>query len=279
MTKPKRSYTPKTLKVLFALSGNQCAYPGCTNPVIVPATDESDALVLNQISHIYALNEDGPRGKAGLTEAGLNAPDNLILFCPTHHVIIDGQYETYPAELLKRWKKTHEAGIQKRLSADLESVQPDVFSPPFFPTALVDKKIQDEVDVIRKSRFFVELDIIRSSLALARRLVEGELSGGTDAVRSRALAWCVRFLSRTKEINKAEEYLTFSKTLGTSLEIEIANAFICSHKGNKKAALSALAGIDLPMSRSAALMVVAHHEGPQGAVDWLKTAGIEAHGA
>ena len=77
----------------------------CKNPVIVPPTEESDALVLSQICHIYALNEDGPRGKAGLTEAELNAPDNLILFCPTHHVIIDGQYETYPAELLKTVEK------------------------------------------------------------------------------------------------------------------------------------------------------------------------------
>lgn len=276
MAKSKRNYTQRTLKVLFALSGNQCAHPGCKNPVIVPPTEESDALVLNQICHIYALNEDGPRGKAGLTEADLNAPDNLILFCPTHHVIIDGQYETYPAELLKQWKKTHETDIQKRFSADLESVQPDVFSHPYFPTALVDQKINDDVDLLRKSRLFVEFDRVRSSLALARRLVEGELSGGSDAVRSRALSWCARFLSPTEELDKAEEYLKLAKTLGSCPEIEIADAFICSQKGDKNAALSVLAGIDLPLSRSAALMVVAHHEGSQGAVDWLKTAGINA---
>ena len=110
-----RSYAPRTLKILFALSGNQCAHPDCKNPVIVPPTEESDALVLNQICHIYALSEDGPRGKAGLTAKELNAPDNLILFCPTHHTIIDGQHETYPAVLLQQWKKTHETEIQKRL--------------------------------------------------------------------------------------------------------------------------------------------------------------------
>ncbi len=207
MTKPKRYYSPKTLKVLFALSGNQCAHPDCKNPVIVPPTEESDALVLNQISHIYALNEDGPRGKAGLTEKELNAPENLVLFCPTHHGIIDGQHETYPADTLKQWKQTHEFEIHKRLSTDLKNVQPDVFSYPYFPTALVDQRIQDEVDTLRKSRFFVEFKRVRSSLVLARRLVEGELSGGTDTVRSRALAWCPRFLSPTEELDKAEEYL------------------------------------------------------------------------
>ena len=64
--------------------------------------------------------------------------------------------------------------------------------------------------------------------------------------------------------------------MGSSPEIEIAAAFICSQKGDKNAALSALAGIDLPSSRSAALMVVAHHEGSEEAVNWLKNAGINA---
>ena len=276
MTKLKRRYSQRTIKVLFVLSGNQCAHPDCKNPVIVPPTDESDVCVLNQICHIYALNKDGPRGKAGLTEKELNAPENLVLFCPTHHVIIDGQHETYPAEKLKQWKKTHESKFQKRLPADLERVQPDVLSHPYFPTALVDQKIEAEVDIVRKSRFFVECDRVRSSLTLARKLVGGELSGGTDAVRSRALAWCSRFLSRTEELDKAEKYLNLAKGLGSSQEIEIANAFISSQKGHKKTALSALASIDTPTSRSAALMVVAHHDGSQGAVDWLKTAGIAA---
>lgn len=276
MTNPKRNYTQRTLKILFALSGNQCAYPGCKNPVILPSTVESDALVLSQICHIYALNEDGPRGKAGLKESELNAPDNLILFCPTHHVIIDGQFETYPAELLKQWKMTHESEIQKRHSSDLEHLQPDVLSHPYFPTELVDQKINDDVDLLRKSRFFSEFNSVRSSLTLARRLIEGELSGGSDKVRSRALAWCARVLSRSAELNKAEELVNLAKTIGSNPEITIADAFICSQKDDKNAALSVLADIDLPISRSASLMVVEHHEGPEGAIAWLKNAGIDA---
>ncbi len=276
VTKPKRYYSPKTLKVLFALSGNQCAHPDCTNTLIEPATEESDALVTAHICHIYAITKDGPRGKSRLTKKELNSPENLILLCRNHHAVVDGQHETYPADMLKEWKQTHESKIQKRLSADLESVQPDVFSHPYFPTALVDQKIEDEVNILRKTRFFGEFDSVRSSLALARRLTEGELSGGTDTVRSRALAWCARFLSPTEDLNKAEEYLKLAKSLGTGLEIEIADAFICSWRGDKSTALSALAIIDTPISRSAALMVVANHDGSQGAVDWLKTAGIDA---
>ena len=197
--KSRRNYPTKAVKVLFALSGNQCAHPGCTNPLVEPATEESEALVIGQICHIYAISRDGPRGKTGLNESELNSPDNLLLLCPNHHVLVDGQHETYPAEMLIGWKQSHESKMRERLSANLESVELEVFSHPYFPTALVDQKIEDEIDVLRKSRFFVEFDTVRSPLRLGRQVIEGELSGGTDAVRCRALAWCARVLSRTDE--------------------------------------------------------------------------------
>lgn len=273
--KLRRDYSQKTLKVLFALSGNQCAHPECKNPVIVQNTEESDTLVLSQICHIYALNEDGPRGREGLTEKELNAPENLVLLCPTHHVIIDGQHETYPADMLKEWKRNHEVEMQRRLSAHLESVQPDVFSHPYFPTALVDQKIAEEVDNLRKSRFFAEFDRVASSLALERRLVESELSGGSDGARSQALAWCARLLSSSEELDKAKGLLVLARTLGSSPEIDVADAFIASQKGDRAASLQILAGIDTPLSRSAALMIVAHHDGAEGMLRWVDAADVK----
>lgn len=163
-----------------------------------------------------------------------------------------------------------------RLSADLDNVWPNMFSRPDFPTELVDKKIKDMTNKLRKSRFFADFDRIDFSLTLARKLIEGELSGGTDSVRSQALAWCVRTLSRTEELDKAERYLEYAKRLGTCQEIDIANAFISSEKGDRKAALSSLANIDSPMSRSAALVITANHDGPRRAIDWLKTVSIDA---
>ena len=277
MAKLQRNYSQKTLKILFGLSGNQCAHPKCTNNVIEPATEKSDAAVIAQICHIYAISDDGPRGKAGITNEELNSPENLILLCPTHHTVVDNQYETYPAEMLKQWKQDHESKVVKnRLSASLDNVSSNMFHHSYFPTELVDQKIKDETDILRKSRFFEDFDRIGFSLTLARKLIEGELSGGTDSVRSQALAWCVRILSRTKELDKAEKYLEYAKKLGTCQEIDIADAFISSQKGDRKAALSSLANIDSPMSRSAALMIVANHDGPQGALNWLKTVNIDA---
>ena len=265
MTKQRRSYSQQTLKILFALSGNQCAHPNCTNNVVEPATDSSDSAVMAQICHIYALSVDGPRGKTGLTSKESNSPENLILLCPNHHTVVDKQFETYPAGKLKQWKQNHEDKVKNWDPASLGII-----------TKFFDQEIQNETDRIRKSRFFAEFDRTRSSLELARKLVEREFPIGSDPVKIKSLAWCVRFLSCTEELDKAEEYLKSAKELGTCPEIDIAGAFISSQKGDRRAALSTLAKIDSPLSRSAAFMIVKHHGGPQEAIDWLKTADIDA---
>ena len=179
----------------------------------------------------------------------------------------------YTIDLLKDQKAASQI-TQPSFLASRETSQLNVLSPPLFPTALVDTKISEDVDILRRSRFFAEFAGSRFSSALARKLVQGELSGGTDAVRSRALAWCVRVLSRTDEFEKAEKYLEVAKDLGSCPEIEIADAFMSSQKGDREAALRTLAIIDSRSSRSAALMVVGHHDGHRGAIDWLKSTGI-----
>src|SRR5580700_9351144 len=113
MTNAVRRYSPKTIKLLFGRSGNQCAFPDCANPIIAPETEQSDAAVVGYICHIYAAADDGPRGKTGLTEKERNAPENLILMCGHHHPIVDKQFRDYPADKLKAWKTAHEAQFQR----------------------------------------------------------------------------------------------------------------------------------------------------------------------
>lgn len=259
--------------MLFGLSGNQCAYPGCKNNVIELATEYSDALIIGQICHIHAISSDGPRGSTSLSISERNSYENLILLCPTHHVKVDGQYETYPPEMLKQWKQAH---VTKQFSTDIDSIQSIINPHTSFTIELIDQHIRNETNILRKSRFFQEFDRTQKTLILARKVAEGEYSGGSDLTRCQALAWYVRFLSRTEELNKAEEYLKLSKKLGACPEIQIADAFILSQKGNKVAALRTLASIDSLTSRSAALMVFAHHDGPKKAIDWVKTAGMDA---
>ena len=275
MTKAKRRYTDRTLKTLFALSGNQCAHPECANPIVESATGYSPKLVTGQICHIHAIGEKGPRRKPELTQKELNSPENLILLCPTCHAIVDGQYESYPAEMLKSWKHDHEDKMRNRGSSGLKSPVSDSFFRIQASTKLVDERIKQEMEKLRKSRFFAGFDNVGSSLELARRLEKGDLSLGSASVRSQAFAWCARFLSLTEKPDEAEKCLDLAKSLEACAETTIAEAFLYSSKDGKKNALKILSGLDLPASRSAALMIVANHEGARAAVDWLKTAGIE----
>lgn len=95
-------------------------------------------------------------------------------------------------------------------------------------------------------------------------------------MRCRALAWCARVLSYGEKSDLAEEFLNAAKALGGCPEIDITGAFLDSAKGDKKAALSALASIASPMSQTAALQVVRNNDGSQAAIDWLKNVGLTA---
>ena len=141
------------------------------------------------------------------------------------------------------------------------------------PTELVDHKIVEEVEKLKKSRFFIEFDRTISPLRLGRRLVEGDLSCGSDKIRGQALAWCARLLSPSEDFERAEEFLGFAKTLGDFSEGKIAEAFVVSQKGDRSAAFQVLAGIDSDASRSAALIIVAHHDGAECALKWMTDAG------
>lgn len=143
------------------------------------------------------------------------------------------------------------------------------------PTELVDQHIGEEIEKLRKSRFYLEFDKESSSLRLGRQLAKGNLSGGSNNVRGPALAWCARFLSPTEDLNQAEEFLGIAKTLGDFTETKIAEAFILSKKGNKTEALSILAAINSNTSRGASFMIVGNHDGDEGAIRWMNVAGYK----
>jgi tetratricopeptide (TPR) repeat protein len=97
------SPTIKTIKRLFAVSGNQCAFPDCITPLVV------DDTVVAEICHIKARSPDGPRYDPKQDEKDRDAVDNLLLLCPIHHKIIDDDPATYTVERLGQIKAEHEA--------------------------------------------------------------------------------------------------------------------------------------------------------------------------
>jgi hypothetical protein len=95
--------TEKTIKRLFALSGNNCAFPGCTSDIV-----ESATAAAGEICHIRAQRAGGPRFDSSRISEDLHAFENLMLLCPNHHGIIDGQPALFTVEALQQMKATHE---------------------------------------------------------------------------------------------------------------------------------------------------------------------------
>lgn len=98
-----RNYTDMTLKRLFGLSGNRCAFPNCQTKLV----NTKNALDSN-ICHIEAANVGGERYNPNMTNIERADYENLILLCRQHHDETD-DVQKYTVEVLKKMKMDHES--------------------------------------------------------------------------------------------------------------------------------------------------------------------------
>jgi hypothetical protein len=99
---PRLKILEKTIKKLFALSGNICAFPDCTQAIVNENED-----IIGQICHIEAAEENGPRFNKDQSDEARRSFENLIILCPNHHVITHN-INIYSVEKLKQIKAKHE---------------------------------------------------------------------------------------------------------------------------------------------------------------------------
>lgn len=95
--------TQKTLKRLFAVSGNKCAFTDCPNRLV-----DSRGDLQGEICHIEAANPGGERYNQNQTDDERRAFENLILLCKSHHTTTD-DVRTYTVPVLKDMKAKNEA--------------------------------------------------------------------------------------------------------------------------------------------------------------------------
>lgn len=94
----------KTIRRLFALSGNLCAFPGCALPIV-----ESAGTITGEICHIKAKSKEGPRFDETQTDERRHSFENLIMLCRRHHKIVDSEPDAYTADALQEIKSIHES--------------------------------------------------------------------------------------------------------------------------------------------------------------------------
>ena len=106
-----REYLNFTIKKLYALSGNQCAFPDCMVTFINPDSETNKS----NICHIEAAESGGQRYNPNSTDEYRRSYDNLLLLCPNHHKETD-EVSIYTVEVLRDMKRIHEDKIRKLLS-------------------------------------------------------------------------------------------------------------------------------------------------------------------
>jgi hypothetical protein len=113
--KTSRSYSNRTLKLLWGRSAGRCAMPECRVELFAAATEYDPIVVIGEIAHVAAAGDGGPRSAAEMTTAQRNDYENLMLLCQNCHARIDGQTIYHSVERLKDMKQAHEAWVRASL--------------------------------------------------------------------------------------------------------------------------------------------------------------------
>lgn len=150
------------LKALFARSGNQCAFPGCTQPLI---NDKNKFIA--QVCHIEAASKGGQRFNPDSNDEYRRSYENLLILCYPHHIETNDVIE-YSVDRLLQIKREHEQLFLKsdfkideselrKLSFEMEAYWSDIDHVNKFDHIFADSGLA--MDVNGENSFF---DVIAS---------------------------------------------------------------------------------------------------------------------
>lgn len=91
-----------TLSLLFSLSGNVCAFPGCDHPIF-----NGKNKLIAQVCHIEAALEGGERHNSNSSNDDRRQFENLLVLCYAHHIETDDT-EFYTVKKMRELKLNHE---------------------------------------------------------------------------------------------------------------------------------------------------------------------------
>lgn len=93
-------------KAVFGRSGNTCAFPKCSAPLVV--TDAGKTIIEGELAHIVAKSVQGPRGHLDVDPEDREAPENYVALCRPHHKVVDANPLKYPVPVLRAMKDARE---------------------------------------------------------------------------------------------------------------------------------------------------------------------------
>jgi hypothetical protein len=124
------SISATTKRLLLARSGGYCQNPEC-NSDLYPQFEDGTITNVEELAHIIAQKEDGPRGENVKHLSNRDEYDNIILLCPTCHSKIDKNPDKFSVETLHKWKDEHEEKIRSNFHVPTYDNRPDLRSEIF----------------------------------------------------------------------------------------------------------------------------------------------------
>lgn len=110
----KADFSPATKKIIQERALFRCVFPGCGIPTTGPGATPKQTASTGTACHIFSAAKKGPRGRGGLTDEQLSAPENGVWACATHGRLIDtNSGGAFPARLLHLWRDLQEAQIKR----------------------------------------------------------------------------------------------------------------------------------------------------------------------
>ncbi|MFH1345580.1 MAG: hypothetical protein ABIL01_30905 [Pseudomonadota bacterium] len=104
-------FSQATKKTLAIRAAHFCSNPDCIKLTAGPHSDESKSLSTGHAAHIHAAAPNGPRYNQAQSPAERRAIANGLWLCRVCGDLVDKDAAPYSAELLRHWKRNHEAMI------------------------------------------------------------------------------------------------------------------------------------------------------------------------
>lgn len=236
----KKKETPKrlaptldTLRVLFAKSGNQCAFTGCIHQLI----DEEYSFIA-QVCHIHDALPGG-RFVETMSNEERRKPENLILLCYQHHIKTDN-VAAFPPESLVEMKRVHEMKSEHDYIPPITSL--DVIFDDLKSIKHTAEKILSQVEESEKT-IIERMEKLLSVKQNVSKLGEGEN---------------VRRIDEIMELRKAKKHKTAISLLESFKEKNWGD--LSGHEKYKLTANIGICYLDLNDSSNAASFLIKAHQ-------------------
>ena len=110
--KGRKNIKTKITNLLWGRSAGRCEFEGCNKLLSVDDSLTQDKDNFAQVAHIVGTRPGAARWNIHADEL-FDDIDNLMLLCPSHHKLIDGDNSTkYTVDILQKMKKKHEDRIK-----------------------------------------------------------------------------------------------------------------------------------------------------------------------